>query len=355
MATLQYRNIVRKDGMRWLRLGMPLIDVEDMPMVIAPSMLDAFVACCVGRRDAYALQRPDGGYQLVREPLSYPLIFQHLQGVLTLGTYVIDEGGLCRFVVFDSDSLDGLSDLFTLHHSLAGQGIMSYLEHSRRGAHLWVFFAAPVDPALARAWLLPCCPAGVEFYPKQDRLTRDRPYGSLVRLPLGVHLRSGERYPFLDASDGGLTYAFTSVTEALPWFSTVQKVIPLPTITLDQRDAPASQRQKEIAFKNPSSYDHLARNSDIREWCRQQNPFEVIGRYVELDHNGLGHCPFGAHHSDGLDQHPSFHVYQPTYPDVMCWYCHTLQGGGSLFDFFKLYYSLDSRDLWSRILAGAQF
>ena len=325
-------------------------------MIITTALLDAYIECCVSRRDVYARQWSDGtGYSRVNEPLSYALIFQHLQGSVTLGTYVIDEHGLCRFVLFDSDSADGLAVLFEVQEALVAMGFVCYLELSRRGAHLWVFFAAPIAPTVARAWLGPLCPAGVEFYPKQDRVTREQPYGSLVRLPLGVHLRSGERYPFIGRlSDGSLASAFATVTDALPWFATVQKVQPPSSIVFPQHDEPASQPAKKMSFNPPVTYDYLAQRLDIREWCRQQNPTEVIGCYVELDGNGVGRCPFGAHHSDGIDQHPSFKVYQPTYPDVMCWFCSTLQAGGSLFDFFKLYYSLDSRDLWSRILVGGR-
>ena len=325
-------------------------------MYVTSHVLDPLIDCCVGRHDAYALQWEDGtGYRRVDEPISYARVYEHLQGSLTLGTYVIDEGGMCRFIMFDSDQDDGLATLITLQTTLAGAGVVSYLELSRRGAHLWVFFSTPIDPALARAWLLPYCPAGVEFYPKQERLTPAHPYGSLVRLPLGVHRRSGDRYPFVGASADSLWYLFPSIADALPWFATVQKVQPPTEVTLDQRDTAHEQRQKNIPFKTPSTYDHLAQGLDIREWCRSQNPFAVIGRYVELNAQGMGCCPFGAHHADGMDTHPSFQVYFPTYPNTMCWYCHTLQSGGSLFDFLKLYYSLDSRDLWSRILAGAQF
>ena len=61
---------------------------------------------------------------------------------------------------------------------LAGDGIPSYLEASRRGVHLRVMFSAPAPAALVRRWLLPYCPAGVEFYPKQDTAALEHP-GSL--------------------------------------------------------------------------------------------------------------------------------------------------------------------------------
>src|SRR5207302_1758151 len=49
----------------------------------------------------------------------------------------------------------------------------------------------------------------------------------------------------------------------------------------------------------------------IHEWCAMQDPFTLIGGYVQLDDHGMCCCPFGWHHDDGRDAHPSFRVYAP--------------------------------------------
>ena len=90
----------------------------------------------------------------------------------------------------------------------------------------------------------------------------------------------------------------------------------------------------------------------IHEWCALQDPFALIGGYVQLDERGMGCCPFGWHHDDGRDAHPSFRVYTPRSATSSCWYCYTSQQGGNLFDFLLLYHHLDARTLWQRILAG---
>ena len=56
---------------------------------ITKHMLDAFMDCCVGRRDDYALQRSDGRYYRVGCPLSYDVVFRHLEGVQTIGSYLL--------------------------------------------------------------------------------------------------------------------------------------------------------------------------------------------------------------------------------------------------------------------------
>jgi len=95
-------------------------------------------------------------------------------------------------------------------------------------------------------------------------------------------------------------------------------------------------------------------SATIRDWCEAQDPFDMIVRYVKLDKNGLGCCPFGAHHSDGKDSHPSFRVYRPKFAGGSCWYCYVWEQGGNVFDFLCLYLHLDAKALWQRILAGEQ-
>src|SRR5260221_9447043 len=142
--------------------------------------LERFSDTFVSRRNDFALQRSDGGYVRVGRPLVERNVRAHLTGAHTLGSYVIDEHGNCRYAVFDADSNDGLHVLSEVQCQLRAAGTASYLEQSRRGGHLWVFLATPTRASLVRAWLLPSCPAGVEFYPQQDESNGD---GSLMRFP----------------------------------------------------------------------------------------------------------------------------------------------------------------------------
>lgn len=322
---------------------------------ITTAMLDPLISCCVGRSDDYAFQLRDGRYLRAGSDLTYDELFAHLQGRYTLGTYVITEQNLCRFAVFDSDTPTGLFDLAGLQMDLATNHIPSYLERSRRGAHLWVFFWEPISPALVRAWLLPFCPIGVEFYPKQDAANVSHP-GSLIRLPLGVHLRSGERYPFVRLLDGQPLPLFSSVVDALGWFETIERApVPSPSTILPQREDAHPKTPHNISFKKGEPTTTVEPTRTIQDWCASQDALGVIGRYVSLDQRGMGCCPFGWHHDDGMDSHPSLVVYQPSAPSVCCWYCHVWQQGGSLFDFLRYYYGLEARELWHHLLNGGQF
>src|SRR5437762_8635127 len=119
-------------------------------MVFPADALRFLARLCVGRRTDYALQRADGRYTRQFQPLSWEVLRLHLAGVHTIGSYVIDERGQCRFAVFDADSDAGLLGLLDVQSALAGEGMASYLEGSRRGGHLWLFLAEAVEPAQLR-------------------------------------------------------------------------------------------------------------------------------------------------------------------------------------------------------------
>jgi hypothetical protein len=312
--------------------------------------LDLFIETFVSRRDDFALQRTDGGYVRAGRAITPHEVHRHLRGVQTIGSYVIDEHGCCRYAAFDADSEDGLHVLYEVQDKLAAERIASYLEESRRGGHLWVFLATPTRASALRAWLLPFCPAGVEFYPKQNE---GRGFGSLIRLPLGVHHLSGKRYPFVEWMQGCLVPVAHSVTASLAWLASLERVT-LPTLaTAPTAHEQSTRAPQEKSFsKNGAPRIHLIPASSIRAWCVQQDPYTVIGRSVALNSRGQGCCPFGWHHANGRDVHASFKVYAPGTPGGYCWYCYVWQQGGSVFDFLRYYHGLDARTLWHRIQAG---
>ena len=327
-------------------------------MGLSERHLRLLAARCIGRRNDYALQQDNGRYVRVGASVSFAALSRHIAGLETIGSYVIDEQGMCHFAVFDADSLDGLVQLLAVQRQLATDGIDSALEGSRRGGHLRVWFASQVAPDLVRRWLLPYCPAGVEFYPKRDWATWEEP-GSLMRVPFGVHRLTGRRYPFLVAAGSGdrLVPVAQSVTASLEWLATIRRV-PVP-----DRDGARLHDETRPAPPHP----YVARGAggaaslvtetpaSIHDWCNRQDALSIIGRYVELDQRGMGCCPFGWHHDDGKDSHPSLWVHAPRSSGAPCWYCYVWQRGGNLFDFLCLWYGLSARDLWRRILAGEQF
>jgi hypothetical protein len=88
-----------------------------------------------------------------------------------------------------------------VQQTLEERGLSSLLEGSRRGGHLWLFFSlpqpAPLATSVVQGVLDPLydsrhLPNVLEVYPDHTEL------GHAVRMPLGIHRRTGLRYPFLD-------------------------------------------------------------------------------------------------------------------------------------------------------------
>ena len=105
----------------------------------------------VQRWDLYAVQLDDGRYVCVREPLNAAHLYAHLRGELTLGSYVLNPKSSARYIVFDADDRRQFADLVDLTRTL-GNSLPSYLETSRRGGHLWLFFDHPIPGRDARAF-----------------------------------------------------------------------------------------------------------------------------------------------------------------------------------------------------------
>jgi CHC2 zinc finger len=325
-------------------------DLSHSGTCLTPHSLERYRSLFVGRTNDFALQRDNGRYVRLGRPLTNHELCLHLTGMHTIGTYVINEQGHCHFAVFDADSLDGLNVLRRLQWQLAHDGVVSYLEASRRGGHLWVFLLDWVPASQLRAWLLPSCPQGVEFYPKQDE---GNGYGSLIRLPLGIHRISQQRYPFVRWTEGAYFHVAPTLSTLLTWLDRIERVpVPAP---YRERDPDTDARAHTNTHPSLAScHLHLLSYSipTIHAWCAMQDPYSVIGRYVHLDSRGLGCCPFGEHHAHGKDRHPSLRVYEPTRIGGSCWYCYSWGKGGNIFDFLCHWYKLDARPMWQQIQAG---
>lgn len=321
--------------------------MEDVAVPELPAgLVEAFASLFVHRWDQYAVQQRDGSYWRVAEPLSLPLLAAHLGGRWTLGTYLLDESSCCSFAVFDADQQDGLARLALLAEDLAQVGVPTLLEASRRGGHLWVHLVEPTPAALVRAWLLPSALAyGVELYPKQDMLAPGGS-GSLIRLPLGVHRQSRGWYPFVQAAAHcPLVPVGETVAQCCAWVCAHVQRVAVPDRVMETvfEVIPVGARGVSVG-RSALMASHESYGS-IRAWCQSQDMLAVIGQYVALDEQGMGPCPFKAHHHRG-DVRPSFQVFGGQNPH---WYCYVWQRAGDLFSFLCLYYQVTPQAMWRRI------
>lgn len=280
------------------------------------------------RRDLQARQLRDGRYICLRQPLEERHLVAHLKGKLTLGAYLLDEDSRGRFLVIDADRAADWREIRAVSATLAGEGIASYLEPSRRGGHLWFFTAERLPGSLLREFgrglLAHYGLEGIEVYPKQVELTSGP--GSLIRLPFGVHKRSGRRYGFYFPS--GELIAPT-ISEQIHVLGAAQSL---------QNDALlhfGSYAEKEVVsepFKAVFRYERLSESAPVSERIKAaMSVEEFVGRYMALSREGRGLCPF---HDDHIE---SFSVNR----EQNYWHCFACEMGGSIIDFWMQWRGCD--------------
>jgi hypothetical protein len=276
------------------------------------------------RRQPYARQQEDGSYRWVFQRLDRLALLAHLQGKETLALSSTDELGQCRWVCLDADAPDGLERLRLVQQTLEEHGLPSLLESSRRGGHLWLFFTLPQPVSLAtgvvRGVLDPLYVSGqlprmLEVYPDTVEPAQ---LGHAVRMPLGIHRRTGQRYPFLDR-DGVLIDL-----EDLP--TAMAFALAQPAIRPEQLRAIAARLGMSLGSKAvtpapssvPSTAAPSSTTSAVIRWVDAQvNPLDLLEELasstdMRLAGQGyLGWCPFyddQAPDAEGDPGIPSFYV-----------------------------------------------
>ena len=181
-----------------------------------------------GREDVHARMWCDEngrvGYAPVREPLTPQGARNHLLGNLTLGVYPLRHDGRVSFFAVDLDvtktalerakgdpeaarrTREGIRAVSLAILARFGElGLPALMESSGyKGRHFWVFLDPPQPAArvypLGRQLLALLDPDGedlsLEFFPKQGDARGG--IGNLIKLPLGVHLKTGRRSRLLD-------------------------------------------------------------------------------------------------------------------------------------------------------------
>ena len=185
----------------------------------------------VGREDIYTKETIDADRRrkTVQQflPLTDQLIEHHLKGIRTLGSYIQRSNSTVHFIVIDIDvsrrvllqlvdNVEGgmklylgkaLETAFQVKKNLRKMGLNSYVEYSGyRGYHVWILFSEWIPTRYANM----LCEVleggmhadpdiGVEFFPNKTRV-RNGKLGQSMKIPFGVHVKSGDRSYFIDDS-----------------------------------------------------------------------------------------------------------------------------------------------------------
>lgn len=195
------------------------------------------------RRDVFAQQHHNGAYTPIQRELTEDDLAEHLGAQASYGTYVIDPAdNTVRYIVWDLDILDedAATSLCSLVQELvnipeAGEYPCLLREFSgNKGTHVWLFFDEPVPAEKVRRWVaadfMPHWvkmaeekgwPEAIEVFPKQDTVPVGG-FGNLIKIPLGVHAKSGARSEIVGYHD---------------WPTSVEGVQPFPASLVPDREA----------------------------------------------------------------------------------------------------------------------
>ena len=284
-----------------------------------------------GRENVYARQwageKGEGGYTPVREPLTVNAARGHLLGNITVGVYPVRLDNTVTFFAFDIDirkpalarargSLAEARRLKEVVHreaeriqtELATLGVLALLEDSGyKGRHLWAFLETPEDASVVRqfgALFQQSCPLAspdlqMEFFPKQA--SAGAGVGNLIKLPLGIHRRTGRRSRLLGPDGTALADPFEALRKQ-PRLS--RDVLYAAIATLKARapgvgagSCPRSPEPPEA----PPEADHAA----IREAFPPPQPAWTAADFEtqpEIAHI-LGHCPVLTALKTKVEQH----------------------------------------------------
>lgn len=171
------------------------------------------------RRDDYAIQLQTGAYSRQGTELTYDDILAHVRGEYTIGVYQSTyPEEYCKWIAYDIDGVRKPTDnpatsriqLTMLKSILIENDVPFYVEDSGSigSSHIWVFLERPTPLYLAYNWARAMIVRGdhyvfnSEIFPKQAALNPEKPYGNLVKVPFGIHQKSGRRTYFYDSSRG---------------------------------------------------------------------------------------------------------------------------------------------------------
>ncbi len=303
---------------------------HEPPAELDPGLVAAYAATFIPRFDRYPLQLPDGRYVTLRRQLHLDLVTAHLKGLITLGAYALDAQSQARWVCFDADDGDQWQRLLAMAAHLEREAVTPYREPSRRGGHLWLFFE-PQDGAQARRFarqlLVEHELENVELYPKQDAL--DAGPGSLVRLPLGRHRLTRQRYHFITSAGEPLAPTVRAQVRLLSAPARVPQAFIDQVVARVPTPEAASPTPRLVLLPDAGLGETLSERLKHRI-----SVFDFVSQYVELNDRGVGMCPFHD------DHHASFGVNR----EKNYWSCWAGCGGGSLIDFWSKWREAHGKD-----------
>jgi len=215
-------------------------------------------------------------------PLTDEVVFDHLAGKHTVGVYPLFPDDSCRFLAVDFDGSNWKEDSLAFRNTCKEFGVPAYIEISRsgRGAHVWVFFSAPVSAfsarrlgtALISRTCRNSCQLSLESYdrlfPNQDTMPSGG-FGNLIALPLQKQPRHNGCSVFVNDS-------FEPIADQWKYLEAVERLSP------EEVESISVQASEGM---NPLDVSYTQEDEDHKPWHRKphaQHPLPgKMPEYIE--------------------------------------------------------------------------
>lgn len=266
---------------------------------------------------------------------------QHLSGAKTYAPYQLSDDNHVKWICLDVDSYDDIDDVLIRKattdivkevNKLLGKGHCLVEKSGSKGYHIWLFFEEPVkaDAAFSLGHMIKSEVTTVseiiiEVFPKQ---TGNKLFGNTVKLPLGVHQKTGDRCFFVKGDfttyedqwevlagvktvsqawiNDHIKVIEKSTSSATPSGSGQKAYVPL-CLTDIMRNGCGEGIRDEAAFRiacyyRDKDYPEYMAEAGLDEWnSRNQPPLEKDVLEVKIDSAYSSQYSWRPCHLPGLD------------------------------------------------------
>lgn len=208
---------------------------------------DYYISTFAARSDDYV--RWAGTWMRAAEPFTGQRVIEAFASKVGVSGYMLTTNNLTHVCAIDFDTDDGWDLARRLRDVMDSHNAFSYVEPSRRGAHLWSVLdrqipARTVRRALRGFLAEALIPEGpkIELRPSHDEIKPDG-FGSPIRLPTMPHPKTGKRYPLCGPDDQPLGSTLADILMRIEWadasaFEAMAAKTPLPITALDDSYRP---------------------------------------------------------------------------------------------------------------------
>ena len=231
-----------KEDLKIIDLAVQEAKKPNMLKLIVPKFLSLFTSSDNFYAIGAVTQEGKVSYSKVEKPLDKEAVISHINGVTTVGEYIVRNDNCINFAVLDIDisseyikNIQVNSDIYSDYLSEAFNyalfikntlkektGADSYIEFSGyKGYHVWFFFEKPLHAKNGRKFVNYLINEhkfrphiNVEIFPKENKLNSGS-IGSLIKLPLGINLYTGKETYFVNDDGNKIINQFKFLSEEI--------------------------------------------------------------------------------------------------------------------------------------------